>query len=59
MFFNVKAVSQAQFTSWLHTQQAEVKAHPGTSPKLPSGVSGGAATANSPNNNQGGDLYGD
>jgi hypothetical protein len=51
-------VTQAQFTSWLHTQQAEVKAHPGTAPKLPSGVSG-SANANSPNNNQGGDLYGD
>jgi cytochrome c oxidase subunit 2 len=58
MFFNVKAVSQTQFTSWLHTQQAHLKAHPGTAPKLPSSVSG-AAVPNSPNNNQGADLYGD
>jgi cytochrome c oxidase subunit II len=58
MFFNVKAVTQSQFTSWLHTEQAQVKAHPGSAPKLPSGVSG-SATTNSPNNNQGGDLYGD
>jgi cytochrome c oxidase subunit 2 len=58
MFFNVRVVTQAQFTSWLHTQQAEVEAHPGSSPKLPSGVSGGT-NANSSNNNQGGDLYGD
>ena len=58
MFFNVKVVTQAQFTSWLHAQQAELKAHPGTAPKLPSGVSG-SANANSSNNNQGGDLYGD
>jgi cytochrome c oxidase subunit 2 len=57
MFFNVKAVSQSQFASWLRTQQAELKAHPGTSPKLPSGVS--ASGTNSSNNNQGGDLNGD
>jgi cytochrome c oxidase subunit 2 len=59
MFFNVRVVTQAQFTSWLHTQQAELKAHPGTAPKLPSGVNGSSANANSSNNNQGGDLYGD
>jgi len=58
MFFNVKAVSQSQFSSWLRTQQANVKAHPGSSPKLPGGVSG-SSTPNSPNNNPGGDLYGD
>jgi cytochrome c oxidase subunit II len=57
MFFNVKAVSQSQYASWLRIQQARVKAHPGTGPKLPSGVNGGTTT-NSPNNNQGGD-YGD
>jgi cytochrome c oxidase subunit 2 len=59
MFFNVRAVTQAQFTSWLHTQQAALKAHPGTAPKLPSGVNGSAANTNSSNNNQGGDLSGD
>jgi cytochrome c oxidase subunit 2 len=58
MFFNVKAVSQAEFTSWLHTQQAQLKAHPGSAPKLPSGVSA-SGSGNSPNNNQGSDLYGD
>jgi cytochrome c oxidase subunit 2 len=58
MFFNVRVVTQAQFTSWLHAQQAEVEAHPGSSPKLPSGVSG-SANGNSSNNNQGGDQYGD
>ena len=58
MFFNVKAVTQAQFTSWLHAQQAELKAHPNTGPKLPSGV-GSSGTGNSSTNNQGGDLYGD
>jgi cytochrome c oxidase subunit II len=58
MFFNVKAVTQAQYASWLHTQQAEVKAHPSTVPKLPSGLSN-SGTTNSSNNNQGGDLYGD
>jgi heme/copper-type cytochrome/quinol oxidase subunit 2 len=58
MFFNVKVVTQAQFTSWLHTQQAALEAHPGSAPKLPSGV-GGSANTSSPNNNQGGDLYGD
>ena len=59
MFFNVRAVTQAQFASWLHTQQAALKAHPGTAPKLPSGVNGSAANTNSSNNNQGGDLSGD
>ena len=58
MFFNVKVVTQAQYTSWLQNEQAAVQAHPSKSPKLPSGVSDGSST-NSSNNNQGGDLYGD
>ena len=28
MFFNVKAVTQAQYAVWLHTQQAAVQANP-------------------------------
>jgi cytochrome c oxidase subunit II len=61
MFFNVKAVTQAQYASWLQTQQAQVKSHPSTVPKLPSGVNGSSAntSSSSANNNQGGDLYGD
>jgi cytochrome c oxidase subunit 2 len=59
MFFNVKAVTQSQYADWLQKQQAQVKAHPGSSPKLPSGVSGGAASTSSPSNNLGGDLSGD
>jgi hypothetical protein len=52
MFFNVKAVTQAQYASWLHTQQAAVKSNPSSAPKLPSGVSGSGANANSSNNNR-------
>jgi cytochrome c oxidase subunit 2 len=59
MFFNVKAVTQGQFTVWLHQQQAQLAAHPGSSPKLPSGVNGGNANTSSPNNNLGGDIEGD
>jgi cytochrome c oxidase subunit 2 len=59
MFFNVKAVTKAQYANWLQTEQAEVKANPSKSPKLPSGVNDGSSSANSSNNNQGGDLYGD
>jgi cytochrome c oxidase subunit 2 len=61
MFFNVKAVTQAQYTSWLRTQQAQVRSHSSTVPKLPSGVNGSSAntTSNSSNNNQGGVLSGD
>jgi cytochrome c oxidase subunit II len=58
MFFNVKAVTQAQYATWLHDQQAKVKANPGSVPKLPSGVSGGSASTSSPSNNLGGDLLG-
>jgi cytochrome c oxidase subunit II len=57
MFFNVKAVTQSDYAKWLRTQQAFVKAHPGSVPKLPSGVS--TSGTNSPGQNQGGDLYGD
>jgi cytochrome c oxidase subunit II len=59
MFFNVKAVSQARYANWLRLQQARVKINPGSSPKLPSGVNGGAASTSSPSNNLGGDLSGD
>jgi len=59
MFFNVEAVTQSQYASWLRTQQAAVKANPGSAPKLPSGVSGGTASTSSPSNNLGGDTYGD
>jgi cytochrome c oxidase subunit 2 len=59
MFFNVRAVTQAQYASWLHEQQAAVSANPSSVPKLPSGVSSGTASTSSPSNNLGGDLYGD
>jgi cytochrome c oxidase subunit II len=59
MFFNVKAETPAQYAVWLHTQQAEVKANPSSVPKLPSGVNANGGGGNSPNNNLGGDLYGD
>jgi cytochrome c oxidase subunit 2 len=59
MFFNVKAVTQGQYAVWLHQQQARVAAHPGSTPKLPSGVNGGNANTSSPNNNIGGDIDGD
>jgi cytochrome c oxidase subunit 2 len=58
MFFNVKAVSPSQYASWLHTQQAIVKAHPSSAPKLPSGVNGGSST-NSNITTSGSDAYGD
>jgi cytochrome c oxidase subunit II len=58
MFFNVKAVTPSQFTSWLHQQQAELKAHPSKSPKLPAGVNGSAGTSSN-GSNEGADLYGD
>jgi cytochrome c oxidase subunit II len=57
MFFNVKAVTQSQYATWLRVQQARVKANPSGVPTLPSGVKNSGA--NSANNNQGGDLYGD
>jgi cytochrome c oxidase subunit 2 len=59
MFFNVKAVTKSQYAVWLSTEQSDVKAHPAKTPKLPSGVSDGSSSANSSDNNQGGDLYGD
>jgi cytochrome c oxidase subunit 2 len=58
MFFNVHVVTQSQYESWLHQQQAQIAANPGSAPKLPSGVSSGASTS-SPSNNLGGDTYGD
>jgi cytochrome c oxidase subunit 2 len=58
MFFNVKAVSQADYATWLRTELAQAKAHPSSVSHLPSGVhsssSGSASSANA-----GGDLYGD
>jgi len=56
MFFNVKAVTPSQFTQWLHAQQLQVKEHPGSVPKLPSGVNGNSTYSSG---NLGGDLYGD
>jgi cytochrome c oxidase subunit 2 len=58
MFFNVKAVSQDQYATWLRTQQAIVKANPSSVPKLPSGVNAGGSTSSS-GSNIGGDVYGD
>jgi cytochrome c oxidase subunit II len=58
MFFNVKAVTPSQFTSWLHQQQAELKAHPFGGPKLPAGVSNGSGTSSN-GSNEGAGLYGD
>jgi len=57
MFFNVRAVTQAQYASWLHAQQAALSANPSSVPKLP--VSSGTASTSSHSNNLGGDLYGD
>jgi cytochrome c oxidase subunit 2 len=58
MFFNVKAVTPAQYATWLREQQAQAKANPAGIPKLPSGVNGNSS-GNSSNNNEGSDLYGD
>jgi cytochrome c oxidase subunit II len=55
MFFNVKAVSKSAYASWLHAEQAQVKAHPSSVPQLPSGVH----SSGSSGGNLGGDLYGD
>ena len=59
MFFNVRAVTPAQYTTWLRTEQALVKAKPSSVPKLPSGVSGATGGTGSSTNNAGSDLYGD
>ena len=48
MFFNVKAVTQTQYATWLRIQQARVKANPGSVPKLPSGVNNGARAPTRP-----------
>jgi cytochrome c oxidase subunit II len=55
MFFNVKAISQTAYAKWLHTEQAEAKAHPSSVPQLPTGVH----PSNASGGNLGGDLYGD
>jgi cytochrome c oxidase subunit 2 len=55
MFFNVKAVTQSQYASWLRAQQAQARAHPGSVPKLPTGVHASSSSGS----NLGGDLYGD
>jgi cytochrome c oxidase subunit 2 len=55
MFFNVKAVSQSTFDTWLAGQQKFVKEHPKSVPQLPSGVHSTPASGG----NLGGDLYGD
>ncbi len=38
MFFNVKAVTQAQFDAWLKSARAQVSKSPSSVPQLPSGV---------------------
>jgi cytochrome c oxidase subunit II len=58
MFFNVKAVTPAQYATWLRIQQAKVKANPSSVPKLPSGVNG-TSSSSSTTSNAGGNLYGD
>jgi cytochrome c oxidase subunit 2 len=58
MFFNVKAVSQSQYATWLRTQQAIVKADPASVPKLPSGVNA-AGSSSSNITTSGSDAYGD
>jgi cytochrome c oxidase subunit 2 len=58
MFFNVKAVTPAQYASWLRIEQAKVKANPSSVPKLPSGVNG-TSSSSSTTSNAGGNLYGD
>jgi heme/copper-type cytochrome/quinol oxidase subunit 2 len=59
MFFNVKAVSPAQFANWLSAQQAAVKNGTASGQKLPNGLNNNSGGGNSSNNNEGGDLYGD
>ena len=54
MFFNVKAVPQAQFDAWLRAAQAQVKAHPSSVPQLPSGVNSNGGQGGS---NQGSGSY--
>jgi cytochrome c oxidase subunit II len=46
MFFNVRAVTPNQYAVWLRAQQALVRAHPSSVPKLPSGVSAGSSNSN-------------
>ena len=58
MFFNVKAVTPAQYDQWLHAQQALVRSQPGSVPKLPSGVNS-SAPAISTNSHSGGDPSSD
>jgi cytochrome c oxidase subunit 2 len=57
MFFNVKAVTQSQYASWLSTQQAIVRAHPSSVPQLPSGVKNSSGSSNL--TTSGSDDYGD
>jgi cytochrome c oxidase subunit 2 len=59
MFFNVKAVTPGQFTSWLHRQQAALKANPAGGPKLPANVGSSGFGTSSNGSNEGADLYGD
>jgi cytochrome c oxidase subunit 2 len=54
MFFNVKAVPQAQFDAWLSAARAQVRAHPSSVPQLPSGVNSGSGQGGS---NQGSGTY--
>jgi cytochrome c oxidase subunit 2 len=47
MFFNVKAVPQAQFDAWLSAARAQVRAHPSSVPQLPSGIHSSGAQGGS------------
>jgi cytochrome c oxidase subunit II len=55
MFFNVKAVSRSAFDAWLHSAQVQLKKHPSSGAKLPSGIHSSTGSTG----NLGGDLYGD
>ena len=59
MFFNVKAVTQAQYATWLRTQQARGEGQPLVGSQAAQRREQGQRSTSSSNNNQGGDLYGD
>ncbi len=58
MFFNVKAVTPTQYAVWLRAQQALVRIHPSSVPRLPNGVNANTPTS-SGNTSTGGGPYGD
>ena len=57
MFFNVKAVPQAQFDAWLRGAQHQVNTNPSSVPKLPSGVHSNSGQG--VGSSLGSDLYSD